>query len=50
MRFGIKNYERELVLKYHSCIHKYIEDEKDFLNISFSVAYQYVVKIKYKCK
>ena len=48
---GIKYYEKNLVLKYHDGMHRYIEDEMDFLDISsLGVAYRYGVKIKQKLK
>jgi hypothetical protein len=38
-----------LVLKYHGALHRYIQNEMDFLDISsLGVAYQYVVKIEKK--
>ena len=33
-KLGIKYSERNLVLKYRSCLHRYIQDEMEFLNIS----------------
>jgi hypothetical protein len=48
-KLGIKDSERHLVLKYHRALHKYIQNEMDFLDISsLSVAYRYVVKIEKK--
>jgi hypothetical protein len=45
----IKDFERHLVLKYRGALHRYIQTEMDFINISsLGVAYQYVVKIKKK--
>jgi hypothetical protein len=50
-KIGIKDYEQHLVLKYHGALHKYIQTEMDFLDISsLSVAYRYVVKIEKKFK
>jgi hypothetical protein len=44
---GIKDSEWHLVLKYHSGLHKYIQMEMDFLDISsLGAAYRYVVKIE----
>jgi hypothetical protein len=44
---GIKDFERHLVLKFLGALHRYIQTEMDFLEISsLGVAYQYVVKIK----
>jgi hypothetical protein len=48
-KLGIKDFEQHLVLKYHGDIHRYIQTEMDFLNISsLGVAYRYVVKIEQK--
>jgi hypothetical protein len=48
-KLGIKESERHLVLKYHGALHRYIQTEMDFLDISsLGVAYQYVVKIEQK--
>ena len=33
-KLGIKDFEKHLVLKYHNCLHRYIQDEMDFLDIS----------------
>jgi hypothetical protein len=50
-KLGIKDYERHLVLKYCSGLHRYIQDEMEFLDISFlGATYQYVVKIEQKLK
>jgi hypothetical protein len=50
-KLGIKDSERHLVLKYHGALHKYIQTEMDFLDISsLGVSYRYVVKIKQKFK
>jgi hypothetical protein len=50
-KLGIKDSERHLVLKYHRALHRYIQTEMDFLDISsLSVAYQYVIKIEQKFK
>jgi hypothetical protein len=50
-KLGIKDSEWHLVLKYRSGIHRYIQTEMDFLDISsLGVAYQYVVKIEQKFK
>jgi hypothetical protein len=50
-KMGIKDSERHLVLKYRGVLHKYIQTEMDFLDISsLSVAYRYVVKIEKKFK
>jgi len=48
-KIGIKDSERHLVLKYHRALHRYIQTEMDFLDISsLGVAYNYVVKIEQK--
>ena len=50
-KFGIKESKRHLVLKYHGALHRYIQTEMDFLDISsLSATYQYVVKIEKKFK
>jgi hypothetical protein len=50
-KLGIKNSEKHLVLKYHSFLHRYIQEEMEFLDISsLSVAYQYATKIEQKFK
>jgi hypothetical protein len=47
----IKDSERHLVLKYRGDLHRYIQIEMDFMDISsLGVAYRYVVKIKQKFK
>jgi hypothetical protein len=46
-KLGIKDSERHLVLKYRGALHRYIQTEMDFLDISsLGVAYRYVVKIE----
>jgi hypothetical protein len=48
---GIKDSERNLVLKYRGALHRYIQTEMDFLDISsLGAAYRYVVKIEQKFK
>jgi hypothetical protein len=50
-KLGIKDSERHLVLKYRGALHRYIQTEMDFLDISsLDVAYRYAVKIKKKFK
>jgi hypothetical protein len=50
-KLGIKDSERNLVLKYHGGLHRYIKTEMYFLDISLlGVTYRYVVKIKKKFK
>jgi hypothetical protein len=46
-KLGIKESERHLVLKHRGALHRYIQTEMDFLNISsLGVAYRYAVKIE----
>jgi hypothetical protein len=41
-KMGIKDSERRLVLKYRGALHRYIQTEMDFLDISsLGVAYRY---------
>jgi hypothetical protein len=48
-KLGIKDSERHLVLKYRGALHRYIQTEMDFLNISsLGAAYRYAVKIEQK--
>ena len=48
-KLGIKDSERHLVLKYRGALHRYIQTEMDFLDISsLGTAYRYVVKIEQK--
>jgi hypothetical protein len=48
-KVGIKEFERHLVQKYRGALHRYIQTEMDFLNISsLGFAYRYVVKIEHK--
>jgi len=50
-KFGIKDYEDNLVVKFHNCLHKYIQDEMEFLDISsLCIASGYGVMIKQKFK
>lgn len=51
MKLGIKDSEWYLVLKYHCCLHKYIQDEMELLDISsLGATYWYAVKINKKLK
>ena len=51
MKLGIEDNERNLVLNYGGCLHKYMHDEMEFLEISsLDTVYRYVVKIKKKFK
>jgi hypothetical protein len=50
-KLGIKYFERHLVLKYYGCLHRYIQTEMEFLDItSLGMDYRYVVKIEQKFK
>ena len=50
-KLGIKDIEEHLVLKYHVYLHKYIQEEIEFLNISsLGTAYRYAVKVEQKFK
>lgn len=50
-KMGIKDSEPHLVLKYHDYLHKYIQHEMEFLEISsLDMEYQYTVKIEQKFK
>jgi hypothetical protein len=45
-KLGIKDSERHLVLKYRGALHRKIETEMDFMDISsLDVAYRYVFKM-----
>ena len=46
-KLGIKDLEKHLVLKYHCCLYRYIQEEMEFLDISsLGTAYQYAAKIE----
>jgi hypothetical protein len=48
---GNKDSEKHLVFKYHSGLHRYIQKDMDFLDISLvGDAYRYAVKIEQKFK
>jgi hypothetical protein len=48
-KMGIKYSERHMVLKYHRALHRYIQTEMNFLNISsLGASYRYDVKIEQK--
>ena len=50
-KLGIKDSKKHLVLKYYSCLHKYIQGEMEFLKItSLSMAYWFAANIGYKFK
>jgi hypothetical protein len=46
-KMGIKYSEKNLVLKYNGALHKYIQNEMEFLNISLlGAAYRYAIKLE----
>ena len=46
-KLGIKDSEKNLVLKYRNCLHRYIQEEMEFLDISsLGMAYRYATKIE----
>ena len=50
-KLGIKDSKKNLVLKYHSCLHRYIQEEMEFLDISsVGMTYWYAAKIEQKFK
>jgi hypothetical protein len=50
-KMGIKYFQQHLVLKYHGDLHRYIQIEMNFLDISsLGAAYRYDVKIEQKFK
>jgi hypothetical protein len=50
-KMGIKDSKRNLVLKYRGALHRYIQTEMEFLDISsLGAAYRYAVKIEQKLK
>jgi hypothetical protein len=50
-KLGIKDSEKHLVLKYHSCLHRYIQEEMDLLDMSsLGTTYRYAAKIEQKFK
>ena len=50
-KLGIKDSEKHLVLKYRSCLHRYIQEEMEFLDISsLGTTYQYAAKFEQKFK
>jgi hypothetical protein len=50
-KLGIKDSKQHLVLKYRGALHRYIQTEIDFLDISsLDAAYQYAAKIEQKFK
>ena len=51
IKLGIKDSEWHLVLKYWGALHRYIQTEMDFLDISsLSAAYRYAAKIEHNFK
>ena len=50
-KLGIKDSEQHLALKYRGCLHKYIQTEMEFLDISsLGATYRYVFRIEQKIK
>jgi hypothetical protein len=50
-KLGIKDSERHLVPKYRGALHRYIQTEMEFMDISsLGAAYRYAVKIEQKLK
>jgi hypothetical protein len=50
-KLGIKYSEKHSVLKYHSFLHRYIQEKVEFLYISsLGAAYRYATKIEQKFK
>jgi len=50
-KLGIKDTEQHLILKYRGCLHKYIQEEIECLNISsLGTAYRYAIKVEKKFK
>eukprot|EP00253_Pinus_taeda_P033385 PITA_33385 len=50
-QLGIKDSELHLLLKYGGCLHRYIQEEMEFLNISsLGTTYRYAVKIEQEFK
>ena len=50
-KVGYKIFREHLVLKYQSCLDRYIQEEMEFLDISsLGVAYRYAAKIKQRFK
>ncbi|WP_250532478.1 hypothetical protein, partial [Caballeronia sp. ATUFL_F1_KS39] len=51
IKLGIKDSEKHLILKYRGCLHKYIQEEIVFLNISsLGTTYRYAFKVEQKFK
>jgi hypothetical protein len=50
-KLGIKYLEKHLVLKYRICLHRYIQEEMEFLDISsLGATYHYATNIEQKFK
>ena len=50
-KLGVKDFEQNLALKYHGFLHKYIQTEMEFLDISLlGATYRYAVKIEQEFK
>jgi hypothetical protein len=51
IKLSIKDSKRHLVLKYRGALHRHIQIEMDFMDISsFTTSYRYAVKIEQKIK
>jgi hypothetical protein len=50
-KLGIKDSERNMVLKYRGALHRYIQKKMEFMDMSsLGESYRYVVKIEQKLK
>jgi hypothetical protein len=50
-KLGIKYSERHMVLKYRDSLHRYIQTEMEFMDISsLGATYRYAIKIEQKLK
>ena len=50
-KLGIKYSEKHMVLNYRSCLHRYIQEVMEFLDISsLGTTYRYAAKIEQKLK
>jgi hypothetical protein len=50
-KIGMKDSKRHFFLKYHGALHRYMQTEMDFMDISsLSATYRYAVKIEQKFK
>ena len=47
IKLGIKELEKHVVLKYRSCLHRYIQEEMEFPDISsLGTTYRYAARIE----